>query len=270
MNKILDFLNKEMNKPIPYSSFSQSWFQYLALIIFIVGLIVALVKMRNLNDKKINKILISSSVLLLILETYKQIIFSYQSNWSYQWYAFPFQFCSVPMYIGLIVPLANNKKTRDSLITFLATFSFFSGFAVMVYPATVFTATIGINIQTMVHHGLIAIIGLGLLVYQTKNNYKPFLGSIVIFAILIIIAIVLNSIHNKWILNGSFNMFFINPKYDNGLPILQTIQPHVGPIIFVLIYFLGFSFVSLLIFNTKLNISRITNFKQGNITKCFN
>ena len=42
---------------------------------------------------------------------------------------------------------------------------------IMLYPSSVFIErVIGINIQTMVHHGLIAVIGLALLL--TKNAYQ--------------------------------------------------------------------------------------------------
>jgi hypothetical protein len=66
--------------------------------------------------------------------------------------------------------------------------------------------------------------------------------------VLLLIAVLLNTIHNNWIGDGTFNMFFINPKYENGIPILELVQPLVGPISFIIIYYLGFTMLAGIIF----------------------
>ena len=50
------------------------------------------------------KIILISGFIMLIFEIYKQVIFTYQVG-HYQWYAFPFQFCSTPMYLYIIYGL---------------------------------------------------------------------------------------------------------------------------------------------------------------------
>lgn len=257
MNKILDFLNSDMKKPLLYGPFSDSWFQYLSLLLLIMASIYAVIKMKDLNDKQVNKVLLSMGITMIIFEIYKQVIFSYQADWDYMWYAFPFQFCSVGMYLAPITAFIKNKKVRTASITFLGTYSFFSGLAVMLYPATVFVTTIGINIQTMVHHGLLSVVGLGLLVNQVKTSYKSFLGAMVVFAVLVAIAVGMNIIHNQWIKDGTFNMFFINPKYDTGLPILELIQPKVDGITYIFVYYFGFSFIAFILFLTTKIIKEI-------------
>jgi hypothetical protein len=112
--QILEFLNREMNRPIPYQAFSQSWFHYLALAIAILASVLATLYLRNADDKKLRRFLLGFSGLLLGFEAYKQLIFSYQANWSYQWYAFPFQFCSTPMYVALVAGLTKKKKIQQA------------------------------------------------------------------------------------------------------------------------------------------------------------
>jgi multisubunit Na+/H+ antiporter MnhC subunit len=241
---ILDFLNSDMNKPVAYQDLSQSWFHYLALILMVIGIVIAVTRFKKLSDQKLKKVLIIFSVVLLTLEVYKQVIFSYQANWSYQWYAFPFQFCSTPMYIALFAGLTKNKKIEEALIAFLATFGLFAGIAVMFYPVTVFISTIGINIQTMVHHGGMAVLGVGLLANKVKLESKTIIKASIVFSSLVLVAIVLNTMHLYLINEGTFNMFFISPRFENGLPILSMIQPLVHPIIFTFIYIIGFSFVA--------------------------
>ena len=241
MNEILQFLNGEMNRPLPYGTLSQGWFHYLSLVLVIIGSIISITRMKNMSDAKLKKVLLIFAGLLILFEIYKQLIFSYQANWDYQWYIFPFQFCSTPMYVALVAGLTKNKKVFEALKIFLATFGLFAGLAVMLYPMTVFVSTIGINIQTMVHHGGMAIIGLGLIANHIKLESKSIFKASAVFSILVGIALVMNMIFNAWIHDGTFNMFFINPRFENGLPILGLFQPLVPAPIFILIYIFGFS-----------------------------
>ena len=83
------------------------------------------------------------------------------------------------MYIFLIAALIKKGKVQDSLFAFLGTYALFAGLAVMLYPNDVFTTTIGINIQTMVHHGLMLVGGVYILASgRAKLEHKTILKSI--------------------------------------------------------------------------------------------
>lgn len=257
MNAILDFLNRDMNKPEFYTNFRESWFHYLSLLLLIIGMFFAIKLMKRMSNKQLKKSLVIFSLILISFEIYKQLIFSYQSNWSYQWYAFPFQFCSTPMYVALFAGLTKNKKIEEALFAFLATFGFFAGAAVMFYPATVFISTIGINIQTMVHHGLIAVVGIGLLASRIKLKSKTIIKAFIVFVSLVTIAFTLNTLFNKFIVDGTFNMFFINPRFENALPVLSLFQPLVPSSVFILIYLFGFTFVAYIVLFTAIIVKKI-------------
>ncbi len=246
INRIMELLNGEMTRPVPYLSFSESWFHYLALTVAIIASVIASLSLRNASEKKLKRFLLSFAILLLSFEVYKQLIFSYQAEWSYQWYAFPFQFCSTPMYVALFAGLTKNQKIRQALINFLGTYGMFAGLAVMLYPNDVFIGTIGINIQTMVHHGAMMVVGIALLANQVKLTSKSILGATAVFSVLVAIAILLNFAHNTWIGTSTFNMFFINARYGNHLPILSQIAPLVPHAVFIVIYIVGFALVAYL------------------------
>jgi hypothetical protein len=241
MQIIINILNDQMRQPQLYGSFKQSWFHYLFIALVIIGSIVAIIRIKQMSDKKLSRTLILFSILLLVFEVYKQFIFTYQANGDYQWYAFPFQFCSTPMYVALFAGFTKNKLIKDALISFLATFGLFAGLAVIIYPATVFVRTTGINIQTMVHHGSMAVIGIGLLASKVELKWKSLLKASLVFLCLMVLAMMMNQIHNRWVHDGTFNMFFINPLYENGIPVLEIFQPLVPHLIFLLIYLFGFS-----------------------------
>jgi len=252
MIKILEFLDGQMTTPTLYG-----WFHLLALAIVITGAIIAAIKMKNISEKNLRIVLIVFSAILLTFEVYKQLIFSYHSNWDYQWYAFPFQFCSTPMYVGLVAGLTRNKRFRDPLLAFLGTYGLFSGVAVMLYPSTVFIQTIGINIQTMVHHGGMAVIGVGLLVNQVRPHPRSIIKAGAVFGVLMLMAIAMNALFNRFIHDGTFNMFFINPLFENGIPVLMLFQPIVSHQMFLLIYFFGFGLCAFIILAIRIVVERI-------------
>ena len=46
---------------------------------------------------------------------------------SYNWWYFPFQLCSVPMYLLLLLPVVHASRLRRIFLTFLMDFSLLSG-----------------------------------------------------------------------------------------------------------------------------------------------
>lgn len=142
------------------------------------------------------------------------------------------------MFVALIAAYLKPSKFRDALYMFLATYGLFSRFAVMLYPVSVYTTTLGINIQTMVHHGGMAVMGMVLLSNHVKLKFSSFVYGSYVFVTLTWIAIMFNGIHNTCIQEGTFNMFFINPLYRSEIPVLSLFQPLVSSGVYVMIFLL--------------------------------
>jgi uncharacterized membrane protein YwaF len=240
---VLNFLNAQMATPKPYG-----WFHLLFFGIMIALAIFIVAKYKNGEDKQTRKILLIFAIVMLILEVYKQLNFTYSNGWDYQWYAFPFQFCSVPMYIFLMTALIKTGKVQDALFAFLATYALFAGLAVMLYPNTVFIGTIGINIQTMVHHGLIFVAGVYLIASgRVKLKHKTMLKAASVFFIVVTIAFIMNEVSHILNIGETFNMFFISRYEDNHLPILSQVFQTAPYPVFLAAYILGFTLVSYII-----------------------
>jgi hypothetical protein len=261
MMSILELLSKTMKEPIPFGSLSNGWFHYISLVFVVFFTYIFTRYLKHKNKKQLQKYLFIFAIILIAFEIYKQVLYSYSNAWHYRWYAFPFQFCSIPMYVALITALTKKETVYEAGISFLATYGLFAGLAVMLHPGDVFVDTIGINIQTMIHHGGIATVGFSL-IFSKQVSYKinTIIKASVVFSIVVLIAILLNTIYNTWINEGTFNMFFINPKYTSNIPILFDIQPHVNAIVFYLIYYFGFTLVALIVF--KINMSLIYIFER--------
>jgi hypothetical protein len=162
------------------------------------------------------------------------------------------------MYVALFAGLTKNIKIQQALINFLGTYGLFAGLAAMIYPNDVFVSTIGINIQTMVHHGAMMVVGTALLANRVQLKPSSIIGATTVFLILVTIAILLNFAHNTWIADGTFNMFFINPQYQNHLPVLTLIESHVPHFLFVVIYTVGFMLIAFLVLLIGIGIKAIS------------
>lgn len=262
MNFIWEILDLQMNRPQPYS-----WFHFLSLLIAIISFVIFIKVFRNINEKNFKRFMIVTGLVMILFEIYKQAIFTYQAN-EYQWYAFPFQFCSTPMYLFLIYGLSKSKKIDGYLLSFLATFSAFAGLAVMLYPTSVYVSTVGINIQTMVHHGLMASIGFSLLLTRTQFNIKTILKGMSVFIILMGFAYLLNTLFEVFIHDGTFNMFFISPNFSTEIPILSLIQPNVPHLVFLIVYAIGFTLMASLILYIGYLLKKIPT-KNKQLVKVF-
>ena len=222
------------------------WFHILCLLMTI-GLTIILLKLKR-NEKNIRLIVGSLSILVMILEVYKQLYYSFNCGQSdiftYQWNIFPWQFCSTPMYVGLIAAVVRNQKLHYRLCCYLSTYALMAGICVMLYPCSVFTENVLINIQTMVNHGTMVSIGVYLLLSgYIKCELQTLKEAGIVFAVCIYIAIALN----EWAyLSGlledyPFNMFYISPYVQGGLPVYGTIQQLLPYPLDLMVYIIGFT-----------------------------
>ena len=243
LNIILDILHFQVDIPKLYGFFHVA---FLFASFFVAAWCA--VRYPRLSETSLRRGLLISSLVVIGLEVYKQIVFTFSFGDSltidYQWYIFPFQFCSTPMYVGLAAALVRNRKIHDCLCAYLASFSFFAGLAVMFYPSTVFTDTLGVNIQTMVCHGLMVSTGIYLLFSgHVKPNLKTLLRAIPVFVVLLVSAMVMNEAAYQAgiIRTETFNMFFISPYCAPSLPVYSLVQAAVPYPISVIVYFCGFT-----------------------------
>lgn len=264
LNSFMELLNGTMTTPTAYG-----WFHLLMITLIVSFTVFLCIKFKNATEKQTKLILLILSSVCLLLEIYKQLNFSYNDgNWTYQWYAFPFQFCSTPMYVAFVASFLKEGKVRDCLFSFLATYGLFAGLAVMLYPGDVFISTIGINIQTMVHHGLQVTFGVFLLATKkVKMEYKTVLKALPVFAILVVTALSLNLITHFAGLTDTFNMFYISPYYPCTLPLLSLVYNALPYPIFLIIYILGFTLCGYIILMASLGLTKLYKliFKPKNI-----
>lgn len=263
--QILRVLDTQMVTPEPYGWFHMMWF----VLSVVAAVLLCLWHKKDPSEARIRRVVLWVSVTVAVLEVYKMInySFSYDNGISYdfQWYAFPFQFCSTPMYVGIIAGLLKKGKVHDSLYAYLATYSLFAGLAVMVYPVSVFIGTVGINIQTMFCHGSMITLAIYLMYTgYVKLEYRTILKAMPVFVVAVLMASVMNEVaHLSGLLeHETFNMFYISPYCEPHLPVYSLVQQKMAYPWCLIIYVIGFTlaaFIMLLVgMGLKHQFSRAT------------
>ncbi len=244
VEKLLLFLDSRMTTPTLFG-----WFHIVWLLLMIAATVLAWRFGAKASKKQVHHIVLITAIVVSVLEIYKQINFTFSVGENgivsdYAWYAFPFQFCSTPMYVGLLAGIFRKGKFSDCLCAYLTTYAVFAGLVVMLYPGDVFIDTIGINIQTMVCHGSMLPIGSLLLASGcVKMEWKTVLKAAYVFVGALLIACVMNEIAyaSGLLETDTFNMFYVSRHCDPHLPVYSLIQPLVPYPISLIIYVLGFT-----------------------------
>ena len=260
------FLQTEHEKPTNYSSFHITF-----IILTILATVLLCVFFKKASDKKVRIFVAIVWGVIFLFEIYKQLVDNYSDGAfiAYNWEFFPFQLCSSPLYLLPIIAFVKDCKFRDGAIMFIATFSFFGGLCVYVIPDNVFnTEFLGVQIQTMVHHGVQIMLGIYMFVFYRKkftlkNAYLP----VIYFACLCAIALVFNVIMFKVMPDQKFNMFYISPYSECLLPILSDVYNAVPYIVFLLIYVFGFVLCAFLMFVIMFGIEKLAKFISSKFTK---
>jgi len=241
------------------------WFHLLWLGITIAASLGLWLWHRKRGTTPVRKVVLGVAVAVVLLEIYKQINFSFSYadgiTFDFQWYAFPFQFCSTPMYVGLLAGLSRPGKLHDAACAYLATFSVFAGVCVMIYPRDVFVPQIGINIQTMICHSSMIVVGVYLLCSgHVKLEHRTVLRAIPVFAVAVALACVMNELAYRTGLleTETFNMFFVSPHCEPSLPVYSLVQQVVPFPVSLLIYVGIFTLAAWLILLLAMAIRQIT------------
>ncbi len=236
-------------------------FHIISFALVILLTIAACIFGRDIKEKTLSKILIIVWIVLVTLEIYKQIVFSYNISgdtvtWSYAWFIFPYQFCATPLTFIPFIALnkGSNKVSafiKEGCIVFCSTLNLFAGLSVMFYPGDVFMQYLGVDIHTMIHHGFQVFSGIFIYVYyHNRLKYWSFLKALPVFAFFLVNAMILNAIVPLLFSKGAtFNMFYISWRFPCTLPVLADIYTKVPYIIFLLIYILAFVLVGFIIYN---------------------
>lgn len=260
LQNILRIIDRQMRTPQLFG-----WFHIASLALTVLVTVGLCFHHKHDSPKRVRLVILFTAILVTLAEVYKQINYSFSYTngitFDYQWYAFPFQFCSTPMYVGLLAGVLPKGKLQDALYAYLATFAVFSGVCVMIYPGDVFVGTLGINIQTVICHGSMICIGVYLFHTGTvKLKHRTIMMAMAVFACTVSMAVLFNEIAywSGLLERETFNMFFISRHCEPSLPVYSLVQAVVPYPWCLLIYIHGFTLASYLILLMAMGVHKLS------------
>ena len=242
--RIFEFITAKGSIPTPFGGF-----HIMSLITVLAFSVFFLIKYKKTDEKTVRKMLLILSLIVIIFEIYKQLVYSlsYEGGrfiFKYDWHIFPFQFCSTPMFVGVVAAVIKNKKIHYVLCCYLATYGLLAGIIVLLTGSSLFSSVIGINIQTVVCHGEMVVLGVFLLCSgYVKTERKTVFYAFFPFVSGVGVAVVLNHLvyHGGLPSDQVFNMYFLSPYFPDDVPFIAFLRDFIPEILFVPLYILVFT-----------------------------
>ena len=232
-----------MEKPPAYGLFHLSF----AFIGFALSLFFAW-KLRNLSDKANRILLLCCGGFLVITEIYKQLFYYYYiGNHSYQWWIFPFQMCSVPMYLCILAPLLKPGKVQSAMYNFMMLYNLLGGFMAFVEPSGIVHEYWTLTLHAFLWHMILVFVGLYLAISgRGGKKMSDYRSASATFVVLCAIAFCINLLLRD-VSDGTVNMFFVGPSISS-LVIFKQISELLGWYVGTLLYIPTVCFGAFLVF----------------------
>lgn len=172
------------------------------------------------------KVLFSCGLLLLLSELVKQgFLFFIIYNRHFNWWYFPFQLCSIPMYLCLLYPSAARCGLSAPIMVFLQDFGLLGGIMALIVPDGFLWPYWILTLHGFFWHFLLVFLGL----YCHFNGVSGFFYSLPIYFFCAGIAVLINTGVQLWIYPESYaDMFYINCFFPSEQPLFSEISKTLG------------------------------------------
>ncbi len=233
-----------MDMPRPYSAFHIAVCGLGVVFAFWLARLLA-VKLPNRrkktsacgrSDPASCRILFLCGVLLAAGEVYKQLFLYFVVYGTYNWWYFPFQLCSIPMYLCLLLPVLCRQETLfRTVCTFLQDFGLLGGVMALAEPSGLLHPYWTLTMHGLLWHIMLIFIGLFLafsqIPFRTPGGYLrtlPMLGAFCLIATAINVST-----------GGAADMFYISPYYPVTQVVFHELSLRLGTGAGILIYMLS-------------------------------
>ena len=173
--------------------------------------------------------------LLIAAEIYKQIRLT-AAYGSYVWWHFPWQLCSLPMYLAAALPFIKNTDRKDTVFAFLAGFGLLGGIAVFFDQSGLHYAQPELTVISYLWH--ISMVFFGLYAYRgiRGNKNTGFRKACILYFCCCIVAVILNLVFARF---GEIDLFYINPLTAMSQIVFRELVPLIGNPLTIFLYILS-------------------------------
>lgn len=169
-------------------------------------------KLRHVSDRAAGRILFLCGLVLSVSEVFKQLFCYYViADNAYHWGEFPFQLCSIPMYMCLFVPFLRPGSFRRAMCSFMVLYNLLGGAISFAEPSGLFHEHLFLTVHSCVWHMLLVFVGLFLGMSDRGGTRKgDYPAATLTFLTLCGVAFGLNCFVQLG-LGEAMNMFFVGP-----------------------------------------------------------
>lgn len=187
------------------------------------------------NSRHYNHIYLICGLAMAASEIWKQLCLTFIVNQGhYYWWYFPFQLCSIPMYICLLLPWAKSVRLRKILLTFLMDFGMLGGIFTFFDTSGLHYSYTPLTVHSFAWHILLVLLGLTAgLSLESDYSWKGYGRCTALYGGACIIATVFNMVFYRF---GAINMFYISPHYYITQVIFKDIAQFFGNTAGIFIY----------------------------------
>lgn len=218
-------------------------------LFFVIGIPVAITLaflLRRLTERGEKRLFLTVGIALLLSEVFKQLAFTAVEG-AYRFDLIPFQLCSIPMYLCLLIgALPDSAFTRASK-AFISTFGLMGGVASYIAPGTMCRDYLELTLHSFLWH--LSLIFLGFFVLfsvHSKIRVRDLAGAVILYFLLCAVALAINFLCFD-APGRDVNMFYIGPK-PSDLPVCRDITERFGVAVNSIAYTLSLTFCACLIY----------------------
>lgn len=219
-----------MKTPKPYGMF-----HIVFVSIGIAIIVVAAYFLRNISEKRVKFLYGGIGSFLFISEIYKQLFYYFIINdGSYEWWIFPFQLCSIPMYFCLALPFIKDKAIIRGIETFLLDFNLLGGILAFVEPSGILHPYLILTLHGFIWHILIIFLGFFIaFAGRVKSKISEFVWGMPCFFITASLAMCFNILFYPF---GRLSMFYISPYEPSTQIFFHGIAKRWGVFVGIAVY----------------------------------
>lgn len=236
-----------------------------AHILILLGIAALLILFRiavqNAREKTLVRILSGCGLFMLAAEFFKQwFVIRYVYAGTPSMWFFPWQLCSIAMYVSALVPVLKGKAQEAALV-FLSTFSAIGAVFALAIPDDMMRPQILLFVHSFLYHALMlveAIAALRILCLRRRASFPP---ALVLFLAAAAVAEGINVISHLLIhdVRHEANMFYITPFYPSTQPVFCEIAAHAGIFVEIAVYLGAITLAAFLLYLAEsLRIKRKT------------
>ena len=167
---------------------------------------------------------------------------------AYDWWFFPFQLCSVPMYLCILLPFTKGRL-RQCFLTFMGSYTLVSAAAALVYPEDMLRSYVSLTVHGFLWHGILLFIALVIIftgspmrgpadasqksLCSDESPARRIIDAAVLFFVLCAAAVIINIAAEPVMQAGGLPhsfaaMFYLNPFHLSPQPLVSAVQKTAG------------------------------------------